>query len=266
MAENISIATTASTTIATDEVGGLQYPRIKISVGADGAATDMTSGAGAVAAGTPRVTLASDDPAVAAIGSTNTKLNGGLPAALAAGGGLKVTVQDTSGAALDYSVPALVEGGTAHDSAMSTRKPVAVGGLAKTALPTAVSDGDISHLMLDRMGRVIARAVLEESLGDLTTDVTAGPTNIVAADASNKNRLYGLVLANTNTTNSVKCVVKDDTTTRLTFQIPAGETRGFMVPPDAGMAQAAVNKAWTLTNTGTSPTVTATALFVKAGA
>lgn len=59
MADNISIAT--------DEISGVQYPRVKLSVGAPDSATDMTGGAGAVGAGTPRVTLASDDPAVAAL-------------------------------------------------------------------------------------------------------------------------------------------------------------------------------------------------------
>lgn len=60
-------------------------------------AADLTGGAGAVAAGTPRVTLASDDPAV-------SKLAGGLPAALGAGGGLKV---DGSGTALPISAASL---------------------------------------------------------------------------------------------------------------------------------------------------------------
>jgi hypothetical protein len=67
MADNISIATSTSTTIAADDIAGVQYPRVKVSVGAPDSATDMTGGAGAVGAGTPRVTLASDDPAVAAL-------------------------------------------------------------------------------------------------------------------------------------------------------------------------------------------------------
>jgi hypothetical protein len=71
MADNIAVTPGAGTTVATDDVGGVQYQRIKVSVGVDGVAADMTSGAGAVSAATPRVTLASDDPAVAALAALN---------------------------------------------------------------------------------------------------------------------------------------------------------------------------------------------------
>ena len=49
---------------ASDDVSSVQYPRGKVSLGADGSAADALGGAGAVAAGVQRVTLASDDPAV----------------------------------------------------------------------------------------------------------------------------------------------------------------------------------------------------------
>jgi hypothetical protein len=54
-------------TIAADDVGGSKHQRVKLSLGADGSATDALGGAGAVAAGVQRTTLASDDPAVTAL-------------------------------------------------------------------------------------------------------------------------------------------------------------------------------------------------------
>lgn len=54
-------------TVAADDVGGVKHQRVKISLGADGAAADALSGAGTVGTGVQRVTLASDDPAVAAL-------------------------------------------------------------------------------------------------------------------------------------------------------------------------------------------------------
>lgn len=51
-------------TIASDDIGGVKHQRVKLSLGADGSATDALGGAGSVAAGVQRVTLASDDPAV----------------------------------------------------------------------------------------------------------------------------------------------------------------------------------------------------------
>lgn len=71
MADNLAITAGSGTTIAADDVGpGVLYQRVKISVGADGSATDMTAGSGAIAAGTPRVTLATDSPGVTAVGQT----------------------------------------------------------------------------------------------------------------------------------------------------------------------------------------------------
>ncbi len=47
-----------------DEVSSVQYPRGKVSLGADGTANDWEAGSGNVDTGTARVTLADDDPAV----------------------------------------------------------------------------------------------------------------------------------------------------------------------------------------------------------
>jgi hypothetical protein len=68
MADNIAITPGTGATIAADDIGGVHYQRIKLSLGADGTANDASAGVGAVGTGTQRVTLASDDPAV-------TKLN-----------------------------------------------------------------------------------------------------------------------------------------------------------------------------------------------
>ncbi|RWF44309.1 MAG: hypothetical protein EOS65_02725 [Mesorhizobium sp.] len=71
MADNTTITPGTGATVAADDVGGALHQRVKVSLGADGSATDMLGGAGAVAAGVQRVTLASDDPAVAALGATS---------------------------------------------------------------------------------------------------------------------------------------------------------------------------------------------------
>ncbi|TIW11301.1 MAG: hypothetical protein E5V66_14145 [Mesorhizobium sp.] len=71
MADNTTITPGTGATVAADDVGGALHQRVKMSLGVDGAATDALGGAGAVAAGVQRVTLASDDPAVAALGATS---------------------------------------------------------------------------------------------------------------------------------------------------------------------------------------------------
>lgn len=93
MADNVTFQTVAlatapdATVVATDDVGGVQYQRVKLDVGGDGVTTPVTvaaplpvapiagqvgvaGGAGAVSALVQRTTLASDDPAVATLGAT----------------------------------------------------------------------------------------------------------------------------------------------------------------------------------------------------
>lgn len=45
MADNVAITAGTGTTMATDDVGGVQYPRVKLAQGADGSATDVSSAA-----------------------------------------------------------------------------------------------------------------------------------------------------------------------------------------------------------------------------
>jgi hypothetical protein len=67
MADNVAITAGAGTNVATDDVGGVHYQRVKLSLGADGAVVDAVGGAGIVSSNTQRMTLASDDPAVTSL-------------------------------------------------------------------------------------------------------------------------------------------------------------------------------------------------------
>lgn len=82
MVDNISVTPGSGISVATDDVGGVQYQRVKPAVGTDGVAVDVSAtnpmpeeivkiagqtpslGNGAVAAGTLRVTLASDSAGI----------------------------------------------------------------------------------------------------------------------------------------------------------------------------------------------------------
>jgi hypothetical protein len=76
MADNIAVTAGSGTTLATDDIGGTHYQRVKLSLGADGTANDASAGAGAVGTGTQRVTLASDDPAVVALQVLDNAISG----------------------------------------------------------------------------------------------------------------------------------------------------------------------------------------------
>jgi hypothetical protein len=76
MADNIAVTPGTGASVAADDVGGALHQRVKLSLGADGSAADALGGAGAVAAGVQRMTLASDDPAVAALATIDGHVDG----------------------------------------------------------------------------------------------------------------------------------------------------------------------------------------------
>jgi len=116
MADNFAITAGSGTTIAADEVGGAKYQRVKVALGADGTTVDAVAGAGAVDTGTQRVTLASDDPAVAIL------------------------------TALQKAEDAAHQTGDKGVMALSVR--------ANTAAATSGTDGDYQPLITDTNGRL----------------------------------------------------------------------------------------------------------------
>ena len=82
MADDLGYTPGTGSTVATDEIAGRHFQRIKLTLGADGAndgdvsssnrmpvATGASTGAGAVDANTQRVTIASDGPLMTSIGA-----------------------------------------------------------------------------------------------------------------------------------------------------------------------------------------------------
>lgn len=71
MADNSTLPVSGGGTevFANDDISSVKYPRVKPQLGADGSASDALGGAGTVSAGVQRMTLASDDPAVSALGA-----------------------------------------------------------------------------------------------------------------------------------------------------------------------------------------------------
>jgi hypothetical protein len=188
-----------------------------------------------------------------------------VPTSLATGGGLRVTVQDTAGTSLDYTIPALIEGKTAA-AASITAKPVTIGGQAKTANPTAVTDGQVVNTTHDKLGKLIAVSALRDLKAMQSTTITASAseTTIVTAIASTFNDLFGLILTNSSAT-PTNVTIKDSTggTTRAVIYVPAGDTRGFMLGAGEALPQSTVNTAWTATSSASITSLFVSAYYVK---
>jgi hypothetical protein len=60
LVDNVAVTAGAGTSIAADDIGSVFYQRVKLSLGADGAAVDAIAGNGAVSTAVQRTTIAQD--------------------------------------------------------------------------------------------------------------------------------------------------------------------------------------------------------------
>ncbi len=132
MADNVTVPLTGSgdttAAVATDDVGGVHYQKIKIALGADGAIDTLVDSGQQTGANSIPVVLASDDAAVVAL----------------------QIIDDWDNAASDG---ASVSGDVAHDTA-DAGEPVKIGmkAVAHSTNPTAVTANDRTNWYANRHG------------------------------------------------------------------------------------------------------------------
>ena len=196
MADNFTAnAGSGGDTFAADEIAAVKYPRGKLSLGADGAANDAVGGAGAVTAAVQRVTLASDDPAVALLGTIDsdtstiagdtTSIDGKITACDT--GSISGTVTANAGTNLNTSALALESGGNlatiAGDTTSIDGKITAcnTGSIAGTVTANAGTNLNTSALALESGGNL---AVIAGDTTSLDSKVTACNTGAVTVASS----------------------------------------------------------------------------------
>lgn len=204
----------------------------------NGVATTM--GNGVAGTGVQRVTIASDSTAnIATIGTSIT------PGTAAANLGKAEDAAHTSG---DTGVMAL--------------------GVRNDTLATGVTSasGDYSQLSTDTSGVLMTAGAPRLLKGRQVTTITSSTTEttIITAIASTFLDIYGLILSNTSAT-ATEVTVRDATAggTISSFMVPAGDTRGIMLPLDSAIPQATVNNNWTATCGTSVASLKVTALYVK---
>ena len=161
MADNIVLnAGSGGSTLAADDIAGVWYPIQKTAFGALDSATLAASGAGAVAAGVQRVTLASDDPAVVD---------------LAAIKGLLGTIDADTGSILTavqlIDDPVQVLGTDVYTEGAS--KGITLGAVRRDADTTLASlTNEFAPLQVDANGRLKVEAFSGEALPVTLTSTT----------------------------------------------------------------------------------------------
>lgn len=201
-------------------------------------------------------------------GTTNgVQVNAALPAGSNVIGHVITDATSTTAVtqATASSLNAQVNGPTASGASL-TVNPLTQGGRAATANPTAVTDGQVVNTMHDKLGKLVAVGAIRTLKGVQDTTITASTaeTTIITAVTSVFLDLYGLILANSSAT-ATTVTIKDATagTTRAVIYVPAGDTRGFTLPVDSAIPQAAVTNNWTATSSASITSLFVTALYVQ---
>jgi hypothetical protein len=261
MGDNVIAPVTAPVTVAADEVTDptlgvvkVQYVKLmdgtpdgtsKALIGADGLATSAvgTVAHDAVDSGKPVKigyrARASVGTAVAA--GDRTDAMGSLT------GEAYVQITDSAGAPLDYTAPAQVEGKTAAAAAI-TAKPVTIGGKGQTALPTAVTDGQVVDAAFDKDGRQVVTRALRE----LSGWATVAPTNtsaatLIAAGATGIFRdLTDVHASNSSITDTT--LTFSDGTASFKIYVPAGTPLVGFTKPFSPRKATTTATAWTVTS------------------
>lgn len=159
--------------------------------------------------------------------------------------------------------------GKAEDAAASSGDTgVPVFGVRNDALTAAQtsSTGDYGSPSIDTSGILMTAGAPRLLKARQVTTLTASTaeTTIVTAIASTFNDIYGLILSNTSAT-ATEVTIRDATAggTISSLMVPAGDTRGFMLPLDSAVPQATVNNNWTAQCSASVTSLKVTALYVK---
>ncbi len=201
MVDNIAVTAGSGTTVAADDVGGVLHQRVKISIGADGSATDWPVNSGNVGATVPRVTLATDDAAIATV----------------------VT-----------AVTGNVADGDADSGNSSKVAGIAKGSLSAVTLDAA-NDRAPFVTGLDRVLIVRPHCPLEDIINGVVEITDGSSTSVIASQGAGvKSYITDVTISNTSAT-AVEVDLRDGAagSVKWTFPVPAntsGVVKNFNPP------------------------------------
>jgi hypothetical protein len=190
----------------------------------------LSTGVGASGTGIPRVTVANDSNILSTQSGTWTVQQGTPPWTVNPG-----TAANWAVGATGAAVPANAD---------------YKGSLAKTALPAAATDGNLTGVMSDKFGRQVALVgTIRDLVGTQTTTLSASvsETTIVTAGAAGVfNDLIMLIVTNTSASTTTRIDFRDTTAGTVLFSlisIGGQQPVGFALPIPIPQTTAATN--WT---------------------
>ena len=249
MADNVAITAGSGTTIAADDIGGVLHQRVKISQGADGSATDVSSaaplqvtGANGTFPATQSGTWTLGANSGVDIGDVTINNASGASAVNIQDGGNSITVDGsvtvsgtvtanagtgTMAVSMATNTPV---GNVAHDAADSGA-PVKTGGRARTSDITSVANDDRVDSIHDKSGRqIVFNYCLPENLvsGAITTSMTGTTsTSLIAAPGAGLyNYITQVTVSNAHATVGTDVALQDGNGGTTFYTIPAAAVYG----------------------------------------
>lgn len=135
------------------------------------------------------------------------------------------------------------------------------GTLAKTALPAAVTDGQMAAFMADKFGRGIIRCAPRELLVSATVTTTGTSGTLLAAQGANVFAdIFGLEISNSSAA-AVLVSISDGTKT-YNYEVPANSIVGFSKSSGDARPASSVNTAWTYVVASGTTTIYINADFI----
>jgi hypothetical protein len=236
------------------------------------AGTTADTNSGNKSAGTLRVVLATDQPALTnkllvtpdANSAVNISQMNGVTVTM--GNGVAGTgVQRVAIASDNTVLPATGAGATG--SAVPANAAY-TGALAQTALPSAATAGNLVGALSDKFGRqVVHLAGMRDLVGTQTTTISASTseTTIITAGAAGVfNDLVMLIVSNTSSSTNTRIDIRDATSGSVIFSIQSNGGQppvGFVLPVPIPQTTAANN--WTAQCATSTTDVRIYAVFVK---
>lgn len=253
------------TTITSGIINGDNRIRVSVETGGSGL-TDAEIRATALP--TIQVSGAIDSVnVVSTVGLTDTLLRASsVPVEQVSGSIWSTAVIGTPTVTVSGSITStVVTGPTVADAVDDGTAPVQVGGIARTANPTAVAGNDVAKISTDDLGRTLTRPIQVRDLIQTAyaTFATGTEATLIAGVASTFLDLIYIMGAN-NSDAAVSVDIRSGTANGvvMTLQIPASGTAGVALP--VPLPQEVVASAWTADLPDiTGTTVTLSALFSR---
>src|SRR6516165_4083079 len=176
--------------------------------------------------------------------STTQPVSGTVTVAQATAANLNATVTGTVGATqsgtwtVQQGTPPWLVGGDIAAGSADSGNPAKIGGVARTANPTAVANGQRVNASFDKLGKQVVIGALRETKGDQKTSITTTTetTVVTAGGAGVFNDIYGIVVTNKSAT-TVFVDFRDSTGGAVvtTLAAPANDTRGLTLTVDSAI-------------------------------